>query len=133
MSGYKSKVLVIEDNREHLMALAIKLKANGYDVVSAGDGVTAVSAVKQERPDAVLLDLGLPGGDGFVVLERLRSIGHTVATPVIVVTARPPETNKRQAVEQGVMAFLQKPVRTEELLLALRKALQQTNPTAEFS
>ena len=123
MSGYKSKVLVIEDNREHLMALVIKLKAQGYDVVSAGDGVTAVSAVKQEQPDAILLDLGLPGGDGFVVLERLRSMRDTVAIPVIVVTARPPETNKREALKLGAAAFLQKPVKTEELLLALRQAL----------
>ncbi len=123
MSALKNKVLVIEDNQEHLMALTIKLKTHGYAVVSAADGVTAVSAIRNEEPDAILLDLGLPGGDGFVVLERLRSMGHTVATPVIVVTARPPEGNKRQALKHGVMAFLQKPVRTEELLLALRKAL----------
>jgi len=122
---------VIEDNREHLMALAIKLKAHGYDVVSAADGVTALIAVKKEQPDAVLLDLGLPGGDGFVVLERLRSMGDTVTTPVIVVTARPPETNKREAIKQGAVAFLQKPVRTEELLSALRTALQQNQP-AEY-
>ncbi len=124
MSDHKNKVLVIEDNREHLMALVIKLKAHGYDVVSAGDGVTAISTVKKEQPDAILLDLGLPGGDGFVVLERLRSMGPTVATPVIVVTARPAETNKREAFKHAAVAFLQKPVRTEELLVALRQALQ---------
>ncbi len=124
MSDHKSKLLVIEDNREHLMALVIKLKAHGYEVVSAGDGITAISTVKREQPDAILLDLGLPGGDGFVVLERLRSMGPTVATPVIVVTARPPENNKREAMKHGVAAFLQKPVRTEELLLALRQALR---------
>ncbi len=134
MNDYKNKVLVIEDNREHLMALAIKLKANGYEVASAADGVTAVSAVKREQPDAILLDLGLPGGDGFVVLDRLRSMGHTVATPVIVVTARPPEGNKIEALKQGVVAFLQKPVKTQDLLLALRKALHQNQQqnTAEF-
>jgi DNA-binding response OmpR family regulator len=129
MSTQRCKVLVVEDNREHLMALSIKLTTNGYDVVSAGDGVTAISTVKKEDPDAILLDLGLPAGDGFVVLERLRSMGHTVATPVIVVTARPPENNKREALKQGVSAFLQKPVRTDELLLALRKALHQFKNT----
>lgn len=92
--------------------------------MSAADGVTAITAVKKEEPDAILLDLGLPGGDGFVILERLRSMSHTVATPVIVVTARPPEGNKSEAIKHGVVAFLQKPVRTEELLLALRKALR---------
>ncbi len=125
MSTPRKKLLLVEDNREHLMALTVRLKSHGYDVVSAADGVTAISTVKKEDPDAILLDLGLPGGDGLVVLERLRSMGHTVGTPVIVVTARPPEGNKREALKHGVAAFLQKPVRTEELLLALHKALRQ--------
>ena len=128
MNAERHKVLVIEDNREHLMALSIKLKTHGYEVVSAADGVTAISVVKREDPDAILLDLGLPGGDGFVVLERLRSMSHSIGTPVIVVTARPPETNKREAMKLGVLAFLQKPVKTTELLFALRKALHEYAP-----
>ncbi len=106
------------------MALAIKLRAHGFDIVSAGDGATAMTVVNRERPDAVILDLGLPGGDGFVVLQRLRSLASTVASPVVVVTARPAQTNRALALEHGVVAFLQKPVKTSELLTALRKALQ---------
>ena len=77
----------------------------------------------REKPDAAILDLGLPGGDGFVVLQRLRSSTSTVGLPVVVVTARPAQTNRALALEQGVVAFLQKPVKTPELLAALRKAL----------
>jgi two-component system KDP operon response regulator KdpE len=108
------------------MALAIKLRAHGFDIVSAGDGATAMTVVNREKPDAIVLDLGLPGGDGFVVLQRLRSLARTVALPVVVVTARPAQTNRALALEQGVVAFLQKPVKTSELLTALRKALRHT-------
>jgi ActR/RegA family two-component response regulator len=65
MSQDKNKVLVIEDNKEHMIALSIKLKAHNYDVVWAGDGVTAMTVATREKPDAILLDLGLPGGDGL--------------------------------------------------------------------
>jgi DNA-binding response OmpR family regulator len=115
------------------MALAIKLRSHGFEIVSAGDGATAMTVVQREKPDAVILDLGLPGGDGFVVLQRLRSLANTVALPVVVVTARPVETNRALALEQGAVAFLQKPVRTPELLAALRKALRQTEPVACFA
>jgi DNA-binding response OmpR family regulator len=126
MSNERNKILVIEDTKEHLMALAIKLRAHNFDVVSAGDGVTALTVVKRENPDAIILDLGLPGGDGFVILQRLKSLAGTVGIPVIVVSARPPDTNRALALKEGAVAFLQKPVKTEELLSALWKALSMT-------
>ena len=133
MNATRNKIIVIEDNPEHLMALAIKLRSHGFEIVSASDGATAMTVLQREKPDAVILDLGLPGGDGFVVLQRLRSLVSTVALPVVVVTARPAETNRALALEQGAVAFLQKPVRTPELLAALRKALRQTEPVACFA
>src|ERR1039457_2319964 len=124
MNETRNKIIVIEDNPEHLMALAIKLRSHGFEIVSASDGATAMTVLQREKPDAVILDLGLPGGDGFVVLQRLRSLANTVALPVVVVTARPAQTNRALALEQGVVAFLQKPVKTAELMTALRKALR---------
>jgi DNA-binding response OmpR family regulator len=123
MSQDKNKVLVIEDNKEHMIALSIKLKAHNYDVVWAGDGVTAMTVATREKPDAILLDLGLPGGDGFVLLQRLRSLGSTIGIPVIVVSAREPMANRPMAIQAGASAFLQKPVKTDELLSALQRAL----------
>jgi DNA-binding response OmpR family regulator len=123
MSKDKNKVLVIEDNKEHMMAISIKLKAHNYDVVWAGDGVTAMTVATREKPDAILLDLGLPGGDGFVLLQRLRSLGSTIGIPVIVVSAREPMANRPMAIQAGASAFLQKPVKTDELLSALQRAL----------
>jgi DNA-binding response OmpR family regulator len=105
------------------MALAIKLKANGYEVVSASDGACAISIARNEKPDVILLDLGLPAGDGFVVLERLKKLQFSFFIPVIVVSARDPNANRGRALEAGAAAYLQKPVNTDELLRALQLAL----------
>ena len=123
MSDARYKVLVVEDNREHLMALRIKLAALGYDVVYASDGMTATMMANKEQPDAIMLDLGLPAGDGFVVLKRLRDSAMTATIPVIVVTARPPAGNYALSMKQGATAFLQKPVQTEQIRTVLSKAL----------
>jgi two-component system KDP operon response regulator KdpE len=82
-----------------------------------------MTAAVREKPDAVVLDLGLPGGDGFVVLQRFNSSTSTIGIPVVVVSAREPLVNRPKALEAGAIAFLQKPVKTDELLQALRKAL----------
>jgi len=123
MNQKRNKVLIIEDSKEHYLGLAIKLKANKYDVVGVQDGATAMTVVRREEPDAILLDLGLPGGDGFVVLKRLKSLISTIEIPVIVVTAREPMVNRAMALEAGASAFLQKPVKTDELIGALWQAL----------
>lgn len=119
----KRKVLVIEDNREHFLALAVKLKAHGYDVVSANDGASAMTVTRKEKPDVILLDLGLPAGDGFVVLDRLKKLDFSFGIPVIVVSARDPIANRAGALEAGAACYLQKPVKTDELLHALHLAI----------
>ena len=83
-----------------------------------------MTVVNRERPDLILLDLGLPAGDGFLVLERLRKIKTLAAIPVLVVTGRgDPETRKRVE-SMGVAPVLLKPVGTEALLGAIRSALE---------
>src|SRR6185295_5867367 len=103
--------------------LNLRLRANNYDTAFASDAVMALSIAKKESPDLILLDLGLPGGDGFLVLERLRNIGLLASTPVIVVSARDPQTNEKRALDAGAEAFFQKPVDNEELMRAIGRAL----------
>ena len=67
----KTKILVVDDNFTIRKGLSIRLRANGYEVVLAEDAISATAALIAERPDLVLLDLGLPAGDGFVVMDRL--------------------------------------------------------------
>ncbi len=120
----RQKILVIEDDPVARADLEARLEANGYIVARAADAASAMTVVNRERPDLILLDLGLPAGDGFLVLERLRKIESLAAIPVLVVTGRSdPETRKR--VEAlGVPPVLVKPLQTEALLAAISEALE---------
>jgi DNA-binding response OmpR family regulator len=120
----RQKVLVIEDDPVARADLEARLAANGYTVARAADAASALTVVNRERPDLILLDLGLPAGDGFLVLERLSKIETLAAIPVLVVTGRSdPETRKRVAA-MGIASLLVKPVGTEALLGAIRSALE---------
>src|SRR3989442_3304467 len=122
--GSRQKVLVIEDDPVALADLQARLEANGYVVARAADAASAMTVVNRERPDLILLDLGLPAGDAFLVLERLRKIETLAAIPVLVVTGRSdPETRKRVAA-LGIAPLLVKPVGTDALLGAIRSAVE---------
>jgi len=103
----------------------MRLKANGYGVVFAGDGIAAVSVARNEVPDVIILDIGLPGGDGFTVMERLGSILPVAQVPVIILTARDISGNEARARAAGAIAFLQKPVDNDVLLETIQEALAQ--------
>jgi DNA-binding response OmpR family regulator len=126
------KILIVDDDEHLLLGLAAKLKANGYAVVSAMDGVSAVAVARQEAPDLILLDLGLPAGDGFLLLERLKAMTDLLAIPVIVLSARDPATNKQRALKAGAMAFFQKPPDNREFLGAIRRALGEEVALSQF-
>jgi DNA-binding response OmpR family regulator len=116
-----AKILIVEDDEDIRRGLSIRLRASKYDTIFASDGISAVKSARHESPDLVLLDLGLPGGDGFVVMERMRVFAPEL--PVIVLSARDPLLNRERALAAGALAFLQKPVETEELLQAIRRGL----------
>jgi two-component system KDP operon response regulator KdpE len=89
----------------------------------AADALSATAVLAKEKPDLVILDLGLPCGDGFVVMERLQKNDYLATIPVIVLTGRDLENNRNRALQAGAVAFFQKPVEEGKLLLAIRKAL----------
>lgn len=119
----KKKILIIEDDQDLRRALNIRLRANNYETVFAVDGSMALSIARKEKPDLILLDLGLPGGDGFTIMERMRLIPNLSGIPVIVLTARDALGNEKRAIEMGAEAFFQKPVNDTELLGAINLAL----------
>lgn len=108
-------------------ALNVRLRANNYDTAFASDAILALSIAKKELPDLVLLDLGLPAGDGFLVMERMKNIASLSCMPVIVVSARDPEGNKDRALSAGAEAFFQKPVDNEQLMSAIRRTLGEAD------
>jgi DNA-binding response OmpR family regulator len=123
------KLLVVDDDTDIVRAMSTRLRAHGYQVVLAPDAVAAISTARAEKPDLIILDIGLPGGDGFVVLERLKGVSELALIPVIVLSARHPTPNRDQALHAGAQAFFQKPVDIDEFLAAIRKALGEPRQT----
>lgn len=123
----KHKILVVDDDPDLLRAMRLRLRANDYDITTASDGYMAIATAQKERPDLILLDVGLPAGDGFVVLERLQQSDALSAIPVIVVSARDPQNNEERALKAGAAAYFQKPADNEELLNVIRVSLPQTS------
>jgi two-component system KDP operon response regulator KdpE len=112
------KILIVEDDADVRLGYHVLLKASGYDTFFAGDSIAAISEARKHQPDLIILDLGLPAGDGHVVMERLNGPANTdlAGIPVIVVSARDLRGNKERALKTGAKAFLQKPWDDDELL-----------------
>ena len=123
----KKKILVVDDDQDLAMGLRVRLRANNYATVFATDAVSAISQAKNETPDLILLDLGLPAGDGFVVMERLNNIESLASIPIIVLSARDPQGNKDRALAAGARAYFQKPVDNDELLSAIQRSVGEVN------
>src|SRR6202049_3837104 len=121
-------ILVVDDNLELRKALSLRLRANGYEVLLAGAALSATAAAVKQEPCLVILDLGLPCGDGFVVMERLQKNDSLASIPVIVLTGRDSEDTRNRTLQAGAVAFFQKPVDDDELLSAIRKALDLSAP-----
>ena len=123
-----SRVLVVDDEVPLLRALATNLRARGYVVDLAPTGEEALELATRRRPDAVILDLGLPGISGIEVLEGLR--GWT-AVPIIILSARGAEHDKVAALDAGADDYVTKPFGMDELLARLRAALRRNAPAPE--
>jgi DNA-binding response OmpR family regulator len=124
----KPKILIVDDDPDLRRALKIRLRANHYDTVQASDGYSAISVAQKEKPSLIILDLGLPAGDGYVVLERLRDSDSLSSIPVIVLTARDPQSNEQKTLQAGAAAFFQKPADNNELLDVIRATLPKAWP-----
>ncbi len=116
-----TRILVADDETPIRRLLRTALTAEGYDVIEAEDGNQALAAAAKEKPDAVLLDLGLPDLDGAEVLARIREWSPM---PVVVLTARDAESQKIAALDAGADDYVTKPFAMGELLARLRAALR---------
>jgi len=117
------KVLIVEDDKRIIAALNIRLRARGYDVCAAYDATLAMTQAIAHQPDLALLDISLPGGDGFVVAERLRQCVETAGIPIVFFTALKQPGLREKAQAFGATAFLEKPFESEALLQAIETAL----------
>jgi DNA-binding response OmpR family regulator len=117
------KILVVEDDSDVRLGYHVLLKSHGYDTFFAADSTSAVSEARKHQPDLIILDLGLPAGDGFLVLDRYRANTYLAIVPVIVVSARDLHGNKERALTGGAQAYVQKPFDDDELMALIREHL----------
>jgi two-component system KDP operon response regulator KdpE len=123
-----TRVLVVDDEPQIRRALAVNLRARGYDVDLAGTGRDALGQAAAMHPDVVLLDLGLPDIDGTEVVRGLRGWSQV---PIIVLSVRDAEPDKVAALDSGADDYVTKPFGMDELLARLRAALRRQQPTPE--
>ena len=118
-------ILVVDDEPQIVELVGDYLKQAGFRVVTAGDGQTALTLARHERPDLVVLDLMLPELDGFEVLERLRASPQTADVPVLVLTVKARPADRRKALEMGADGYLVKPHRSAELVSLVGSLLRE--------
>ena len=115
MGQPQRKVLVIEDSHVIQRLIEVCLRPAGFDVELRGDGPSGLEAAAEVDPDVIVLDVGLPGMDGWEVLSHLRADARTAETKVLVLTAHAQDQTRAKAETSGASAFLTKPFRPDEL------------------
>jgi two-component system phosphate regulon response regulator PhoB len=129
------KILIVEDERDIADLIGFNLERNGYAVVKAYDGISGTDTALHERPDLIILDLMLPGRDGYGVFKELRRDARTAQIPVIMLTARAQTEDRIQGLEAGADDYLTKPFSPKELMLRVSAVLKRADGppgTVEF-
>jgi DNA-binding response OmpR family regulator len=124
------KILIVDDERDIVKALMIRLQANGYQVVAAFDGAQGVFTAHKEKPDLIILDIRMPAEDGFSVAERLRESAQTMTIPIIFLTGSPERNSEQRAQDLGARFYIKKPYDPEELLDAVKRAMETEPPAS---
>jgi DNA-binding response OmpR family regulator len=119
----RPKILFIDDSVDSWNLLSTIVKTHNFYPVWAVDGMQAMAAARFHHPQAILLDLGLPGGDGFLILERLKSNHLLRDIPVIVVTIRDRQEAEEKARRLGAVDYVSKPVQVDELMASIQTVL----------
>jgi len=118
-----NRILLVEDDPDLHIGLALRLKSVGHAVCSALDGREVLSTVQRERPDVIIMDVGLPGRSGHEVAQDLSTNDETRHIPIIYLTARHELDHRLKAAERGAAAYLVKPTSPEQLFAAIDAAV----------
>ena len=123
MGAYMARVLIIDDSPTETHRLTGMLEKNGYEVLAADSGEAGYSMALREQPDAILMDIVLPGVNGFQATRQLSKASETEHIPVIIVTTKDQETDKVWGMRQGAKAYLTKPVNEKDLISILKEVI----------
>jgi CheY-like chemotaxis protein len=127
--GAPAKILVVDDNEVIVKTICLKLKGAGYRVATAQDGAEAMSVVRMEKPDLILLDITFPPDvagvpwDGFRIMEWLHRVDESRKIPIIIITGGEDVKNKERAMASGAVAFFHKPLNHDDLIKVVRATL----------
>ena len=127
------RILIVEDYEDVRHMLKILLESEHFRVLEAGSGAEALKLIRRGRPDAILMDLALPGFDGFETIRRIRQIDGFQNTPIIVLTAYTGQSVYETAVHAGTTYFMGKPVDFDELAELLELILNDGNGIPKYS
>jgi two-component system alkaline phosphatase synthesis response regulator PhoP len=120
-----AKILVVDDELNIQELIKFNLKSKGYDVLVAGDGIKALKLAKEEKPDLILLDLMIPGIDGYDVCNEIRKNNSISFIPIIMITAKGEEFDKVHGLELGADDYITKPFSVKELLARVKAVLRR--------
>jgi DNA-binding response OmpR family regulator len=126
-------VLIADDDPDILMLISLTLERDGYEVVSAKDGLSAYEAARERVPHLVVLDLMMPGIDGCEVTRRLRAEETTKDVPIVIVTALTDESQAALALAAGADVYLRKPFSPKELLARTASLLLERRPRSRLA
>jgi len=121
------KILIVEDDERVALALSIRLKAKGYATWTAGDTIAALSQALQFNPDLILLDIFLPAGSGFTLIEQLDQFPETRQIPIIIATSSTDPELRNRALDFGVAGLIRKPYAVEDLMAVVERTLNDCN------
>ncbi len=118
-----ARILIIDDSPTELKKLTGMLERLGHQVLRAANGGDGVALARQEKPDAVLMDIVMPGMNGFQATRQLTKDGSTATIPIIIITSKDQETDRVWGARQGAQAYLTKPFEESALVAALQNVL----------
>ena len=124
------KILIIEDEPNIRELILYNLKTNGYEGIAAEDGIMGITMVHSEKPDLILLDIMLPGKNGYEICKELRDEGNN--TPIIMITAKTEETDKVMGLEYGADDYISKPFGIREMMARIKAVLRRYETAAEL-
>ncbi len=125
------KILLIEDDKRITTAMGIRIKSFGFNFSSSPDAISAVSEAVRYKPDLVILDINLPGGDGFTVAERLQCQPEFNQTPIVFITASKKDGLKNKARAVGAVGYLEKPFDSMQLLQAIQDSVDPDTASSD--
>ena len=123
------RILVVDDEAKLLRAVAVDLRAEGYDVATARSGAEALALVAQSLPDLIVSDIRMPGMDGYQLARRLRENARTAIIPIIFLTAKDTSADRIEGFRSGVDAYITKPFEPDELLVVIAGILRRVERT----